>query len=51
MFLLFLLAILLILPKGIVRDEGTFFIMLSILIVLVVVAVVLRRKREQNSPQ
>jgi TRAP-type uncharacterized transport system fused permease subunit len=45
---LFLLVILLILPKGTVRNEGTFFIMLTILIVLIVVAIVLRRKRREN---
>jgi TRAP-type uncharacterized transport system fused permease subunit len=46
---LFLLVILLILPKGTVRDEGTFFIMLTILIALIGVAIVLRRKRLENS--
>jgi len=45
---LFLLVILLILPKGTVRDEGTFFIMLTILIALVGVAIVLRRRRLEN---
>ena len=45
---LFLLVILLILPKGTVRNEGTFFIMLTILIVLIVVAIVLRSKRREN---
>ena len=45
---LFLLVILLILPKGTVRNEGTFFIMLTILIVLIVVAIVLRGKRREN---
>jgi hypothetical protein len=34
-----------ILPKGAVRDEATFFTMLSILIVLVVIALMLRRRR------
>jgi hypothetical protein len=34
-----------ILPKGAVRDEATFFAMLSILIVLVMVALILRRRR------
>ena len=34
-----------ILPKGVVRDEATFFAMLSILIVLVIVALILRRRR------
>ena len=34
-----------ILPKGAVRDEATFFAMLSILIVLVIVALILRRRR------
>jgi TRAP-type uncharacterized transport system fused permease subunit len=45
---LFLLVILLILPRGTVRDEGTFFIMLTILIALIGVAIVLRRKRLEN---
>jgi hypothetical protein len=45
---LFLAIILLILPKGAVRDEGTFFLMLTILIVLVGVATVLRRKRQEK---
>jgi hypothetical protein len=34
-----------VLPKGAVRDEATFFTMLSILIVLVVIAIILRRRR------
>ena len=42
---IFLLIAILILPKGSVRDESTFFIMLSILIVLVVIAILLRRRR------
>lgn len=45
---IFLLASFLILPRGSVRDERTFFIMLSILVVLVVVAIILRRKRMKN---
>ncbi|HET7284352.1 MAG TPA: hypothetical protein VFI70_06670 [Nitrososphaeraceae archaeon] len=45
---IFLLASSLILPRGSVRDENTFFIMLSILVVLVVVAIILRRKRMKN---
>jgi hypothetical protein len=48
---IFLLASFLILPRGSVRDESTFFIMLSILVVLVVVAIILRRKRmKKDSP-
>jgi len=39
------LILLSILPKGAVRDEATFFAMLSILIVLVIVALILRRRR------
>ncbi|MFL6338286.1 MAG: hypothetical protein ACJ718_04120 [Nitrososphaeraceae archaeon] len=39
------LIVLVILPKGVVRDEATFFTMLSILVVLVVVALILRRRR------
>jgi hypothetical protein len=34
-----------VLPKGAVRDERTFFIMLTILIVLVVIAIILRTRR------
>jgi len=34
-----------ILPKGTVRDETTFLILISVLIVLVGVAMVLRRRR------
>ena len=45
---LFLLVILLILPRGTVRDEGIFFIMLTILIALIGVAIVFRRKRLEN---
>jgi len=45
---IFLLASFLILPQGSVRNESTFFIMLSILVVLVVVAIILRRKRMKN---
>jgi len=45
---IFLLIAILILPKGSVRDESTFFIMLSILIVLVVIAILLRRRRLKN---
>jgi TRAP-type uncharacterized transport system fused permease subunit len=45
---LVLLVILLIFPRGTVRDEGTFFIMLTILIALIGVAIVLRRKRLEN---
>ena len=45
---IFLLIAILILPKGSVRDESTFFIMLSILIVLVVMAIFLRRRRLKN---
>ena len=37
-----------ILPKGAVRDEATFFAMLSILIGLVIVALVLRRRRVKD---
>jgi hypothetical protein len=37
-----------ILPKGAVRDEATFFAMLSILIVLVVIAIILRRRRVRD---
>jgi hypothetical protein len=34
-----------ILPKGAVRDEATFFVMLSIIIVLLIIAQILRRRR------
>jgi hypothetical protein len=40
--------VLVVLPKGAVRDETTFFTMLTILIILVVIAVMLRRKRVKD---
>lgn len=46
--MIFLVVSFLILPRGSVRDETTFFIMLSILVVLVIVAIVLRRNRLKN---
>ena len=39
------LIVLLILPKGVVKDEATFLAMLAILIVLVIIAVFLRQRR------
>ena len=48
MYQVFLLVVILILPKGAVRDEGTFFIMLSILIILIGTAIILRRRRLKN---
>jgi hypothetical protein len=41
----FSVILFLILPKGSVKDEATFFIMLSILIVLIAIALILRRRR------
>lgn len=38
----------LILPKGAVKDEATFFIMLSILVVLIGMALILRRRRAKE---
>jgi hypothetical protein len=45
-------TIFLILPKGVVKDEPSFLVMLAILIVLVAVAIILRRRnKEKNSGQ
>jgi hypothetical protein len=38
-----------ILPKGTVRDEGTFFIMVTILACLIVAAYIMRRRRNGQS--
>ena len=38
-----------ILPKGTVRDEGTFFILVSILAGLIVVAYIMRMRRNRHS--
>ncbi|HZA70963.1 MAG TPA: hypothetical protein VE548_14800 [Nitrososphaeraceae archaeon] len=38
-----------ILPKGTVRDEGTFFILVSILAGLIVVAYIMRKRRNGES--
>jgi LPXTG-motif cell wall-anchored protein len=40
--------ILYILPKGTVRDETSFFIILSILLILIGIAIVLRRRRQKD---
>jgi LPXTG-motif cell wall-anchored protein len=40
--------ILYILPKGSVRDETSFFIILFILITLIGIAIILRRRRRQE---
>lgn len=37
---------LMILPKGMVKNEGIFFLMLSVLIALIIIAIVLRRRHE-----
>jgi len=37
-----------VLPKGMVKSEGTFFVLLTILIVLIIVAMILRKRRRQN---
>jgi LPXTG-motif cell wall-anchored protein len=37
-----------ILPKGSVRDETSFFIILSILIILIGIAIVFRRRRQKD---
>jgi tellurite resistance protein TehA-like permease len=39
---------LMILPHGTVKNEGIFFLMLTILIALVVLAIVLRKRRSEN---
>jgi hypothetical protein len=38
-----------ILPKGTVRDENTFFILVSILVGLVVAAYIMRRRRNRQT--
>jgi hypothetical protein len=45
----FSIALLAILPKGTVRDEGTFFILISILAGLIVVAYIMRTRRNRQS--
>lgn len=43
--------ILYVLPKGSVRDETSFFIILSILITLIGIAIILRRRRQDDANQ
>jgi len=42
------ILVLSILPKGTVRDETTFFILVSILVALVIAAYVMRRRRNRQ---
>ena len=37
-----------VLPSGMVKNEGIFFLLLAILIVLIIVAMILRKRRRQN---
>jgi hypothetical protein len=39
---------LMILPHGTVKNEGIFFLMLTILIALIILAIVLRKRRSEN---
>jgi membrane protein implicated in regulation of membrane protease activity len=39
---------LMILPKGTVKNEGIFFLMLSVLVALIIIAIVLRRRQENE---
>jgi hypothetical protein len=39
---------LMILPHGTVKNEGIFFLMLTILVALIILAIVLRKRRSQN---
>lgn len=39
---------LMILPNGTVKNEGIFFLMLTILIALIILAIVLRKRRSEN---
>ena len=39
---------LMILPKGTVKNEGIFFLMLTVLIVLIIIAIVLRKRRREE---
>ncbi len=40
-----------ILPKGTVKNEGIFFLMLSVLIALIIIAIVLRRRHENDATE
>jgi membrane protein implicated in regulation of membrane protease activity len=42
---------LMILPKGTVKNEGLFFLMLSVLIALIIIAIVLRRRHDNDSTE
>jgi hypothetical protein len=37
-----------ILPRGMVKNEGTFFLLLAVLIALIILAMILRRRRQQS---
>jgi hypothetical protein len=42
---------LMILPKGTVKNEGIFFLMLSVLVALIIIAIVLRRRRANEATE
>jgi hypothetical protein len=42
---------LMILPKGTVKNEGIFFLMLSALIALIIIAIVLRKRHENDATE
>jgi membrane protein implicated in regulation of membrane protease activity len=42
---------LMILPKGTVKNEGIFFLMLSVLVALIIIAIVLRRRHANEATE
>ena len=46
--LLQLVTSLTVLPRGMVKNEGTFFLLLAVLIALIILAMILRRRRQQG---
>ena len=42
---------LMILPKGTVKNEGIFFLMLSVLIALIIIAIYLRRRHKNDETE
>jgi hypothetical protein len=51
MFSISQLVNLMILPKGTVKNEGIFFLMLSVLIALIIIAIVLRKRHANDSTE
>lgn len=42
---------LMILPKGTVKNEGIFFLMLSVLVALIIIAIILRRRHQNEATE